>query len=412
MTGAERNVRLYPWFRFFQNLLFWQAVWFLYFQNELSAAEAILFYAIYDLATTILEVPSGWMSDRLGRRITLILSAATGTVAVLVLALGGSFWMFAAGQVLMGGAIALASGTDTAFLYESLEEAGIADRVEAEELRAWRYNFTALAVSAVIGGAIALYSFVLTFLLSAVAQAIMLLIALRFVEPSKRRHDAVTGAEWARAASLGAAFRKPVLLWLFALNVLMYGFSHVPFVFGQPVIEQVLKPLGWAAEAPLVSGAVTTAMMLVSVAVSLRAPWVRKRLGLAGVLLLAFAMQVGLIAVLAATKSVAAILVLLLRMVPSSLSTPFILARIQPELESTSRATFLSVKSLVGRIVFAGSLWLAAGAAGGVGALSYDEMRPILLAYAVVGSAAFLLLWATAGRVPLERSSGPADQNH
>ena len=31
--GAARNVALYPWFRFCRGLLFWQAVWFLYFQN-------------------------------------------------------------------------------------------------------------------------------------------------------------------------------------------------------------------------------------------------------------------------------------------------------------------------------------------------------------------------------------------
>ena len=56
---AARNIAIYPWFRFCQNLIFWQAVWFLYFQAELSATEAILLYAIYDVGTTALEVPSG-----------------------------------------------------------------------------------------------------------------------------------------------------------------------------------------------------------------------------------------------------------------------------------------------------------------------------------------------------------------
>ena len=65
-----RNIRLYRWFQFFQGLLFWQAVWFLYFQGTLSAAEAVLLYAIFNVATTALEVPSGWMSDRLGRALS------------------------------------------------------------------------------------------------------------------------------------------------------------------------------------------------------------------------------------------------------------------------------------------------------------------------------------------------------
>ena len=53
MSVASRNVALYPWFKFAQNLLFWQATWFLFFQNELSGAEAILLYAIYDLASRL-----------------------------------------------------------------------------------------------------------------------------------------------------------------------------------------------------------------------------------------------------------------------------------------------------------------------------------------------------------------------
>ncbi|MGI9356810.1 MAG: hypothetical protein ACR2PF_16830 [Rhizobiaceae bacterium] len=77
-SEMAKNVGLYPWFKFFQNLVSWQAVWFLYFQCELSASEAILLYAVYDVATTVLKVPSGYLSDRLGRRITLIAAAIAG----------------------------------------------------------------------------------------------------------------------------------------------------------------------------------------------------------------------------------------------------------------------------------------------------------------------------------------------
>ena len=179
MRSAEQNIALYPWFRFFQSLLFWQAIWFLYFQQTLSAAEAILLYAVYDLATTILEVPSGWLSDRFGRRVTLISSAVAAIAGALALAFGDTFAMFAFGQICLGASAAFSSGADTAFLYESLEDVGQTDRVEAEELRAWRYGFTGFALSALIGGAMSLAGFTYPFLASAVAQGGMLLIALR-----------------------------------------------------------------------------------------------------------------------------------------------------------------------------------------------------------------------------------------
>ena len=405
MTGAERNVRLYPWFRFFKELTFWQAVWFLYFQNKLTPAEAILLYAAYDLATTFLEVPSGWFSDRLGRRVTLILSTGAGLIGVALLGFADSFYVFLIAQVLLGGSMAFASGTDAALLYESLEEAGAAERIEAEEVRAWRFGFTGLALSAVTGGAMALWSYPLAFEATAVAQVVALAIAVRFVEPGMRRDDIAQGGEWARFASIGTALQKPILIWLFVLSVLMYGFSHIPFVFGQPFIAQALAPLGLSDEAPLVSGAVSTTMMLLSVLVSLRVEWLRQRIGLAGLLLFAFGLQIGLVAVLAVTSSALAIAVLFLRMVPDAMSTPFIRARIQPELERQSRATFLSLKSLVGRLLFAGSLWLAAGSTGGVGALTFEEMQPILLSYAGVGSLCLVMLVVLARRVAVEPKS-------
>ena len=71
-STLTRNIALYPWFKFAQSLIFWQAVWFLYFQNVLSPAEAIILYAVYDISVTVLEVPSGYASDRLGRRRTLV----------------------------------------------------------------------------------------------------------------------------------------------------------------------------------------------------------------------------------------------------------------------------------------------------------------------------------------------------
>jgi len=125
-AGPARNVTLYPWFRFCHGLIFWQAVWFLYFQNELSASEAILLYVVFDVSATALEVPLGYMSDRIGRRITLILSSITGALSALLIALGSSFEVFALANALLGAWVALSSGTDSAFLFESL----VADKRE------------------------------------------------------------------------------------------------------------------------------------------------------------------------------------------------------------------------------------------------------------------------------------------
>ena len=391
--SAAQNVALYPWFKFLQNLLFWQATWFLFFQSELSAAQAVLIYVFYDLATTLLEVPSGYFSDRVGRRITLIISSLAGLVAALMQAFGSEFWVFALAQAALGMHMAFNSGTDSSLLYESLAEEGREDEVEEHELRAWRFGFAALALSAVTGGAMALIGLRVPYFATAAAFILVLLVVLRFREPAQ--HHRVE-SEMARLGALNITFRKPVLLWLFGLTALMYGFSHLPFIFGQPFILQALERLNLAANAPLVSGTVTALMMLVSLFTSWLAPTIRKRIGLAGILLLAFAMQIGLVAGLALTSSALAIALLLLRMVPDSFSTAFVQARVQRELPDEVRATYLSIKSLVARILFAGSLYVASGAASDVGEMSHAQISTILSGYALAGLVAFAVLALTA----------------
>lgn len=402
LSSTQRNIALYPWFRFFQSLIFWQAVWFLYFQSRLSAAEAILLYAIYDVATTVLEVPSGYMSDRIGRRFTLVTAGIAGLCGVILLAMGDSFAAFAAAQVLIGAGTAFASGTDSALLYESLVAEDRADETERQELRAWRFSFSALAISAVSGGALSLLSPVLPFIASGVALAVMLLISIRLSEPPSTDLALPQGGEFARLRRLGTAFTDPVLRWLFVLSVLMYGYSHIPFVFGQPFIQEALAGAGLAPEAPLVSGIVSTTMMVLSVGTSLLAPGLRTRIGLAGILCLAFGMQIMLIAAMAISSSLPVIALLFLRMVPDSLSRPFIQARIQPMLRNESRATFLSLQSFVGRLLFATSLVLASRATGG-GEMAYSEIQTVLGAYAVVGACLLAVLLVTLPRAGLSR---------
>ncbi|MGB3407178.1 MAG: MFS transporter, partial [Jannaschia sp.] len=320
-----RNLALYPWFRFLRSLIFWQAVWFLYIQAELSAAEAILIYAIYDVSTTALEVPSGWASDRWGRRPTLIVAAVAGLATASMQAVGGDFLWFAAAQVLLGVHAAFTSGTDSSLLYESLAAEGREAEMERREVSGWRAGFAGLALSALIGGAIARYDLSWPYYASAVSFGALLAVTMAFAEPPRRVAEATSAAA---LASLAAAFRTPTLLWLFVLSMMMYVLSHVPFVFGQPFIERALAGTALAAETPLVSGAITAAMMIVSLLVSLVAPGLRSRIGLVAMLLGAFALQVALPGVLAVATGPLAVLFLLSRMAPDALAQPFIVARV------------------------------------------------------------------------------------
>ncbi len=400
----QKNIRLYPWYQAFRSLLFWQGIWFLYLQQELSAGEAILLIAIFDVASALLEVPSGYFSDKFGRRLTLIIGLVAMMCGCLFIGLSGSFVGMALGQVLLGAGIAFNSGTDNALLYDSLLAAGEQDDVARHEVRAWRFNFTALAVSAFVGGFIALYSMAATFLLTSVAALLGLWVAWQFREPEADGQRATLPlAE--RLSILRGYLHQPALAWLFYLAVAMYIFSHVPFVFGQPFIDQVLQRIGSADVTTAVSGTITSLMMLVSVAAGWWALPIGNRLGVAGILLLAFGMQVGLITVLMLSVHPIAMAFLLLRMVPNAFAQPFILANIQPRIDSTNRATYLSLQSLCGRLGLGMTLFVGATLVDGTHSLSHATLQWVLAVYVVAGVAIWVTLLLTSHRISADDRS-------
>ena len=396
----ERNITLIPWFLFFKNLVFWQAIWFLYLQREVSAAEAILLYAIYDVAATALEVPSGYFSDKVGRRVTLLASALFAVGSGALQTIGGDFWLFAAAQVLLGAAMAFVSGTTNALMFESLAATGREDELDTQELRSWRFTFFGLAGAALIGGALAYWDFKWAYAATTLAFAAAFVVAINL-------HDAPKRAPKTRQTDLqaiAASFRNPALLWLFAFAMLTYGYSHLPFVFGQPFILDALAPLGLAAETPLISGAIVTAMMLLSLLASLAVPFVRAQLGLGQILVAALALQVAITAALTLVQNAAVILVLLLRMVPSAFISALMMAKVQTLVSDQMRATYVSLQSLIGRLVFAAGLALAAGGTPDTNQMARADIQSILGWYALAG-AGFVILLALA--LPKARLGGP-----
>jgi MFS family permease len=114
MADLQLNVRLYPWFRAASSGHAWITVFFLYMSQSLPLEQVIELSAVYYLSVFVLEVPSGYFSDRIGRRSTLLIAAGALIGSYSCFIVGAGFWWFAAGQFLLAAGIAMQSGTDTA----------------------------------------------------------------------------------------------------------------------------------------------------------------------------------------------------------------------------------------------------------------------------------------------------------
>lgn len=187
--GLERNVRLYPWYAVLFNAFFWMPVFFLYFGEHLSLGEVLGLEAVYYVSVVVLEVPSGYLSDKLGRKLTLMLSAASLTAAYVLFfvapALGATFAVFSVAQVLLAGGIAANSGTDTSFHHDSLAALDRGDEYKDREAIVARNALFSTAGAAVLGGLASSLELAYAYGLSAVIAVASIVLLLRFEEPAE-----------------------------------------------------------------------------------------------------------------------------------------------------------------------------------------------------------------------------------
>ncbi|GIF99129.1 hypothetical protein Cci01nite_42230 [Catellatospora citrea] len=79
--------------------------------------------AVYSVAVVVLELPTGGLSDVLGRRPVLAASAVAGLAGLALLGLTGAVWLLVASAVLRGVARALSSGPAEAWYVDAVHAA-------------------------------------------------------------------------------------------------------------------------------------------------------------------------------------------------------------------------------------------------------------------------------------------------
>jgi len=128
-------------------------VWLVH-ERGFSPALVATVLAAGDLCVFALEVPTGWVADRLGHRVSLIIGSFVQVCAMLV------FWQAATPPALLASSLLVAlgdafrSGADEALLYRSCVALGREDEFQAIEARTRSVGLIALVLLLLGGGGI------------------------------------------------------------------------------------------------------------------------------------------------------------------------------------------------------------------------------------------------------------------
>lgn len=184
MDNVNKNIKLLTWFNFFTDLRFFAPVLVIYYEKVAgSFGLGMSIFSVIFVTAAILEIPTGIFSDKIGRKMTMTLGALSYVIGLTFLALANSYLLLVIGGFFEGLARSLYSGNNNALLHDTLKEAGKENDYHHYLGRTSSMFQISSGVAAILGGLIASFSFSLVIWISALAQAICLVISLFIYEP-------------------------------------------------------------------------------------------------------------------------------------------------------------------------------------------------------------------------------------
>lgn len=156
-------------------------------ENNLSFGQILQLQSIHALTMILIEVPSGYFSDRLGRKTTLIIGTGLGTIGFYLFSEAHLFWQFLVGNLFIGLGDSFISGTDSALLFDSLQEVKRTKEYTKFESRTVSLGSFAEALAALVGGWLAIQfgALRITYVAQTLLAAFSFITALTLLEPQQ-----------------------------------------------------------------------------------------------------------------------------------------------------------------------------------------------------------------------------------
>ena len=251
----RKNVKLMSIFNFLIGFnLFWPIaiIYFSKVSGSFTLGASIL--GIIMLAATVFELPTGVLSDLVGRKYTIVLGTWARVFAFLFYAIGLSYWFLVIGAIFEGLSRAFYSGNNDAFLYDTLADENMESEFHEYQGKVSSTEQLAMGISAILGGIIANFSFSWALWISVLPQIGMLLVSYRFINPKLRKAlDTNIYSHIKEAVVLFVKNKKLRLLSLasiisFSISELKWGFTSAFIATVWPVwaigIPQTISSFG------------------------------------------------------------------------------------------------------------------------------------------------------------------------
>lgn len=344
----ERNIPLLYQYKFFRMFLLLMPVIVPFFHTKgLQMKEIYLLQSIFAVSVFIMEVPSGYISDLIGRRFSLIWSSLLSGIGFSLFPLAHDFFLLAVAEVILAVAVSLASGTDTSLIYDSLEALG-SKKAEIKILgRTVFYMTLGEGIAGGLASLFMLYSQNLNIIatVSAVMCWIPLFICWRMEEPPRKLMDRRKHKE-NFIYIYASMFKHSALLNMIILNMTFY---FTATLFAVWMFQKYWQNIS----IPLIYFGFLWALTNFVVSVTARyAHKIEKRLGSTAVVLIIGILPIGGYLGIGVITSIWGVFVCLLFQICRGLGQVILKDALNKRVSADFRATANSIVQMSGRILF------------------------------------------------------------
>ncbi|MFX0119559.1 MAG: MFS transporter [Promethearchaeota archaeon] len=345
----QRNIRIFQITGFDITVLVVPVIVLVWLEAGLAFHEILLLQGLFVLPTLILEVPSGSIADYWSRKGCSVFYYVLFGTALGIYAIGDNFFVFALAEMLAGTAVAFQTGSETALIYDSLlssKDADVNSSFGNLVSKRMTIMFLGGALGALLGGFIGTISVIqMPLIIAALGHlTFAFFVFWGYTEPPRLKAKSPHAAIKQALGSLRHQTElKAILIFSFGGIV----FSRIGFWAVQHIMveEFLVTSLGM--------GFVLTGFNVCAAMSSIVIRSHVNKLSNLWAFLVILVIEGSYFFVLVQVPDLLGILIMsLMAQVTRGIRTPIIQALLQQRLRSDERATFISLISFVGSLIY------------------------------------------------------------
>ncbi len=316
-----------------------------YEEHRLGLQDVFILKSVYSVAAVALEVPSGYLADVWGRKRCILAGCVLFFGGYLCYSLTETFAAFLVAEILLGIGQTMINGADSALLYDTTVHHGRENLYLRYEGRITMIGNFAEAVAGIFGGLLAVYSLRYPFYAQTLVAFVGIPAAMALREYAPANKVQSPWEEILRILKYSLVTNKKL-----CCNIMYSGIIGAATLtmawFVQPVLMQLETPTEWY-------GIIWTVLNLTVGVAALYSDRVEQLFGMNKMNILILSVIAGGYVALAYNLTYVGLGILLLFYIFRGFATPILKGYINQMTFSEMRATVLSIRNFVIRLMFA-----------------------------------------------------------